>query len=143
MAFGPDGRTLATTSGDRTIKLFDLKTLKELRVFTGHDEQISGIAFSPDGKRLASASSDQTVRLWDTQTGESVLTLAFTTIYQWGWVLKFLNAASLPLAAGIFLVFPILSFFMATLTKVPMPVMAQASPIHVNARRVLPLFSKI
>ncbi len=45
------------------------------------------------------------------------LTLVLTTIYQWGWVLKFLNAASLPLAAGIFLVFPILSLFIATLSE--------------------------
>src|SRR6185369_4019419 len=41
------------------------------------------------------------------------LTLAsviFTTIYQWAWVLKFLQARSIPLALGIFLVFPVLSF---------------------------------
>ena len=34
----------------------------------------------------------------------------FTAIYQWGWVMKFLEAGSIPLALGIFLVFPILSF---------------------------------
>ena len=35
------------------------------------------------------------------------LTLAFTVIYQWGWVFKFLDASSLPLAMGIFIVFPV------------------------------------
>ncbi len=35
------------------------------------------------------------------------LTLVLTTIYQWGWVFKFLDEASLPLAVGIFLVFPL------------------------------------
>jgi uncharacterized membrane protein len=41
----------------------------------------------------------------------TALTLVFTTIYQWGWVLKYLhNAADLPLAMGIFLVFPIVTF---------------------------------
>ncbi|HSB35451.1 MAG TPA: DUF2339 domain-containing protein, partial [Thermoanaerobaculia bacterium] len=39
----------------------------------------------------------------------SVLSLVFTTIYQWGWVAKFLTAAKLSLAAGIFLAFPVLS----------------------------------
>ena len=39
----------------------------------------------------------------------SVLSLVFTTIYQWGWVAKFLTAAKLDLAAGIFLAFPVLS----------------------------------
>jgi len=38
------------------------------------------------------------------------LSLVLTTIYQWSWVGKFLTAGQLPLAAGIFLVFPILSF---------------------------------
>jgi hypothetical protein len=45
------------------------------------------------------------------------LTLVLTFIYQWGWVLKFLDAASLPLAAGIFLIFPLLSMFIATLSE--------------------------
>lgn len=40
----------------------------------------------------------------------SVLSLAFTALYQWGWVFKFLDASKLPLALGIFLVFPLLGF---------------------------------
>jgi uncharacterized membrane protein len=40
----------------------------------------------------------------------AVLTLLFTTLYQWGWVFKFLDASKLPLAFGIFLVFPLLIF---------------------------------
>jgi uncharacterized membrane protein len=40
----------------------------------------------------------------------TALSLVFTTIYQWGWVVKFLEAGSVPLAVGIFLIFPILSF---------------------------------
>jgi hypothetical protein len=39
-----------------------------------------------------------------------VLSLAFTVVYQWGWAIKFLDAARLPLAAGIFLLFPLLAF---------------------------------
>ena len=39
----------------------------------------------------------------------SVLCLAFTTLYQWGWVAKFLTGEKLGLAAGIFVVFPLLS----------------------------------
>ena len=42
--------------------------------------------------------------------GRTVLSLVFTTVYQWGWVFKFLNAGKLPLALGIFLVFPLLAF---------------------------------
>jgi len=35
------------------------------------------------------------------------LTLGLTVVYQWGWVFKFLDASTLPLAMGVFLVFPI------------------------------------
>jgi uncharacterized membrane protein len=47
----------------------------------------------------------------------TALTLVFTTLYQWGWVMKFLTAAQLPLAAGIFLAFPILSFATLALNR--------------------------
>jgi uncharacterized membrane protein len=40
----------------------------------------------------------------------TALSLVFTTIYQWGWVAKFLTAGTVPIAVGVFLVFPILSF---------------------------------
>ncbi len=40
----------------------------------------------------------------------AILTLLFTTLYQWGWVFKFLDSSKLPLAFGIFLVFPLLTF---------------------------------
>jgi len=37
----------------------------------------------------------------------SVASLVFTTCYQWGWVVRFLAGENLGLAAGIFLVFPL------------------------------------
>jgi uncharacterized membrane protein len=40
----------------------------------------------------------------------TALCLVFTTLYQWIWVGRFLGPDRLPLAAGIFLVFPVLSF---------------------------------
>jgi uncharacterized membrane protein len=40
----------------------------------------------------------------------TALSLVLTALYQWGWVMKFLTSGQLPLAVGIFLVFPILAF---------------------------------
>ena len=40
----------------------------------------------------------------------TVFCAIFTTVYQWGWVMKFLHAGSIPLALSIFLLFPVLSF---------------------------------
>jgi uncharacterized membrane protein len=49
---------------------------------------------------------------WPILTGLSVV---FTTLYQWFWVTEFLQAGRIPLALGIFMVFPILSFAAITL----------------------------
>ena len=40
----------------------------------------------------------------------TILTLVFTTVYQWGWVMRFLTASQLSLAMGIFLVFALTGF---------------------------------
>ncbi len=52
----------------------------------------------------------------------TTLSLVFTVIYQWGWVIKFLTASQLPIAIGIFLVFPILSFTSLALGQKEQPV---------------------
>jgi hypothetical protein len=53
-------------------------------------------------------------RGWPILTG---LSLVLTTFYQWAWVLKFLDAAQMPLAAGIFLVFPAVSLGLLALAR--------------------------
>src|SRR5438045_455486 len=40
----------------------------------------------------------------------TAISLGITTIYQWGWVSKFLTTGKLPLAAAIFLIFPVMTF---------------------------------
>lgn len=53
-------------------------------------------------------------RSWPVLSG---VTLAFTTLYQWGWVLNHLDEGELPLAAGIFLAFPALAFAVPLLAR--------------------------
>jgi WD40 repeat protein len=67
LAFSPDGRTVASVSGevsDRGIALWETATGKLRRQFTGHQREISAVAFSPDGRYLASASGDSTALIW-------------------------------------------------------------------------------
>lgn len=68
LAFSPDGRTVASVSGevaDRGIALWEVASGKMRRQFTGHQREISAVAFSPDGRYLASASGDSTALIWD------------------------------------------------------------------------------
>ncbi len=65
VAFSPDGKYMASGSGDKTVKLWSLESQKEVTTLQGHSSDVYSIAFSPDGKYLASGSVDNTVKLWD------------------------------------------------------------------------------
>jgi WD40 repeat protein len=75
ISFSPDGKTLATGSSDKTIKLWNLDTGKEIRTLQGHDSYINSVSFSPDGKTLATGSDDETIKLWNPNTGKEIFTL--------------------------------------------------------------------
>jgi WD40 repeat protein len=74
-AMSPDGKRLASVSGNRTIKLWDAETGQELRSLNGHTHGLRCLVFSPDGMHLASASDDRTVRVWDAHAAEKPLTI--------------------------------------------------------------------
>jgi len=83
VVFSPNGKMLASASGDRTVKLWDSDTGAVVRTLESHSGIVSGVAFSPDGKLLASASCDGTVKLWDAGMGTVVRTLKCPSSLVW------------------------------------------------------------
>jgi len=61
----PDGRTLATASGDGTLRFWDTGSGKELVARTGLPLNCRLLTFAPDGKTLASAGPGAEVILWE------------------------------------------------------------------------------
>ena len=65
----PDNRLLATTSSDKTVKLWNLDGFTLERTLTGHQRWVWDCVFSVDAAYLVTASSDASARLWDCATG--------------------------------------------------------------------------
>ena len=57
-----------TCGGDKTIRIWDSVTGKDVRKLAGHKAAVYGIAFAPGG-RLLSCSADRKVKAWDYGTG--------------------------------------------------------------------------
>jgi sugar lactone lactonase YvrE len=73
LAFGPDGRTLATGSVDTTVRLWDVATRRTTAVLEPRSGYVFSVAFSPDGRTLATGSG--LLQLWDIATGRVVAIL--------------------------------------------------------------------
>jgi WD40 repeat protein len=77
VAFSPDGKALASLSGDRAVKLWDVASGKETQTVTlkGLRSDPQSVAFSRDGKAMLACCSEKTIGLWDVAGGKEAATL--------------------------------------------------------------------
>ena len=56
MAFHPRGRQLASAGFEKTVRVWDLETSKQVKVLSGHEQFVNAVAFTPNGAELSSIS---------------------------------------------------------------------------------------
>ena len=72
MRFDSDGKTLLTTSKDKTAKLWEVKTGKCLHTFIGHNAAVNYGEFNSNGELIVTASDDGHAIIWSTKTGQKM-----------------------------------------------------------------------
>ena len=73
VVFSPDGKRIVTGSDDKTIRIWDAATGRQIgEPLIGHTERITSVAFSYDNKRIVSGAFDGTIRIWDVITGKQI-----------------------------------------------------------------------
>ena len=65
VAFSPDDKWIVSGGEDKTIRIWDSHTGKQIRVFEGHSAALSSVAVCPDGKKIVSGGRDLTLKIWN------------------------------------------------------------------------------
>jgi len=73
--FSADGRYVATSAMDGTVKLWSTDPPPAFISLEGHSQAVWTAAFSPNGSRIATGSMDQTARIWDATNGTLLRTV--------------------------------------------------------------------
>jgi WD40 repeat protein len=71
LAITPNGKYLISGSHDNTVKLWDIKSNKEIRTFYS-DSAVQAVVVMPNGKNIIVGSSSGTIIMWDIESGKEL-----------------------------------------------------------------------
>ena len=71
LAITANGAQLLTASADKTIKVYEVATGKEVRSLAGFGDGVRCVAISKDGQTVAAGGLDRTVRTWNLADGKA------------------------------------------------------------------------
>ena len=74
VAWSPDGKRIASASGDHTAQVWDASNGGHVLTYRGHSSDVLALAWSPNGQYIATGSLDTTVQVWNSITGATVFT---------------------------------------------------------------------
>jgi WD40 repeat protein len=74
VAVSADSNYIITGSKDKSLKLWEIETGREVRSFLGHEKTVSSVRFSSDNKFVVSGSYDKKAIVWDITSGSQILT---------------------------------------------------------------------
>ncbi len=72
LAFSPNGKQLASASGDKTVRIWNIPSGNLHKVIQGHTAHVFSVDFRGDGNRIVTGSGDRTARIWQVNSGAEV-----------------------------------------------------------------------
>ncbi len=75
LAFSPDGRTIACGHDDGYVRLWDVRSQRQVGELAAHADAVSAIQFSASGDRIATAGEDRVVQVWNAESHKLLATL--------------------------------------------------------------------
>jgi len=96
VALSNNGEYAVSSSWDRSLRLWNLKTGALVQKFLGHTKDVLSVAFSPDNRQIVSAGRDNQLKLWNVK-GDCMSTFQSDGHTDWVSTVRFSPSLANPL----------------------------------------------